>query len=165
MEIIKLVNANKEGQERRAAMLTDVGHIVEVRYNESTLQIEFYYKNGFLGSTSSKKSEGYALVRKVEALFKGYHFTLDYYPGLSEEEMLEIQTNFYKKEKIKQAIQKKIQLLKASQLPSHLYQGQGRSTHCWRCGATLTSQTHSKCQSCNWLICSCGTCKQGCTTY
>ena len=53
--IKKLVNANKEGQDRTAAMLTNVGNIVEVRYNESLKRIEFYHNNGFLGSWPQKK--------------------------------------------------------------------------------------------------------------
>lgn len=85
MEFIKLVNSNKEGQVKEAAMLTDVGNIVEVRYNESEAQIEFYSNDGFLGSTTSKrKIEGYALVRKVESLFKGYHFIFEYSPVLTK---------------------------------------------------------------------------------
>jgi uncharacterized protein YqfB (UPF0267 family) len=39
-----------------------------------------------------------------------------------------------------------------------------RITHCWRCHTTLMSKTHSKFSSCNWLICSCGSCRQGCSS-
>ena len=82
-----LVNSNKEGQDKKAAMLTNVGNIVEVRYNKSKKLIEFYSNDGFLGSTASKqKIEGYARVIKVESLFKGYHFILEYSPFLSKKD-------------------------------------------------------------------------------
>lgn len=100
---MKLVNANKERQNRKAAMLTDVDDIVEVRYKESEEQIEFYSNYGFLGSTKSKQRiKGFALVRKVESLFKGIHFTLEYSPALTKKDFDE--ENVIKEEIIKSRI-------------------------------------------------------------
>jgi hypothetical protein len=38
-----------------------------------------------------------------------------------------------------------------------------RTTVCWKCGLSLTSYTHKECNSCRWLVCKCGACKQGCS--
>lgn len=131
MNVKKFVNANKEGQDYTKALLTNVGDIVNVRYNESKKRIEFYRDNGYLGSTPSKeKLEGYAQVKKIESLFKGFHFTLDFYEGLSEEEMLEkeqrdlIESN-KRKEKLRESIEKdkqdRIARLKASTVNSTVF--------------------------------------------
>jgi tetratricopeptide (TPR) repeat protein len=103
MKIKNFVNGNKEGQDRKSAMLTELGHIVELRYNESENRIEFYRNNGYLGYTTSKvKIEGYAQVSKVESLVKGYHFTLDFYEGLSKKEMFEKERKFFSEIKRKE---------------------------------------------------------------
>lgn len=188
-----LVNSNKERQDKRSAMLTRVGDIVELRYNESEEQIEFYSNDGFLGSTTSKqKIEGYALVKKVEALFKGYHFTFEYAPFLSKKDFIQagnkkekiIQRNIknmkakdekWKKEKI---IKNRIKAMKAKeenknkevaleriQLIDIEIVPKRRETICWKCREPLFSDTHRSCSTCGWLICSCGACRARCSAH
>jgi hypothetical protein len=33
-----------------------------------------------------------------------------------------------------------------------------RDARCWKCKAELSTETHQKCQVCNWIKCNCGAC-------
>ena len=237
---------------------------------------------------SKEKIEGYAQVKKIENLLKGYHFTLDFYEGLSKIKMLEkeqrdIIENNKRKEVIRRSIEKdkeaqlranekdkqakeaqlraniinsifftdlvkkyyfsksarevslqasisdifgmvgslingkplptedesaenwwrnQLQNSRNTQAGEYLYQlneqgelmpivrnywtnkqqeriqptisnckffnesGVSRKIYSLLAGgSTLTTKSHSKCPSCNWLICSCGSCKKGCSTH
>ncbi|MEH6938321.1 hypothetical protein V7056_10730 [Bacillus sp. JJ664] len=111
-----MVNANKDGQDGVAKYLTKEGHYVEVRYNDKMKRIEFYRNNGYLGSTPSNvRKEGYARVIKKERLFKGYHFTFEFYEGLTEEESGKREKLYFVEEKKKKnEIRKEIQKEKKS---------------------------------------------------
>lgn len=36
-----------------------------------------------------------------------------------------------------------------------------RSTHCYNCKESISSETHLECNSCGWIICNCGACGCG----
>ncbi|MGG0176946.1 hypothetical protein [Gottfriedia acidiceleris] len=169
MKFNKLVNSIKEGQNNKSALLTHEGNIVELIYNVIKERIEFYSNEGLLGSTPSKeKVEGYAIVKKRESLFKGYHFTMEYIPELTKQDF---DADQKKKEKLiqksleeRQAIDKKLKDSGIFEKMTNLYQeGKIRNTRCWSCGAFLNSFIYSTCSNCEWLICSCGACRFGCS--
>lgn len=57
-----IVNSIKDGQDRNIALLTNVGNILELRYNAEIKQVEFYRNNGYLGALSSReKLEGFVI--------------------------------------------------------------------------------------------------------
>jgi len=37
----------------------------------------------------------------------------------------------------------------------------GLTTHCYRCGGSLNTETHAACVACKWLVCDCGVCGCG----
>ncbi|MBM6616321.1 hypothetical protein [Bacillus suaedaesalsae] len=274
-----LVNANKEGQDGGAAILTKLGDYVEVRYNDKKKLVEFYRENRYLGSLrSEQKKEGYAKVIRKERLIRGYHFTLEFYQGMTREEgeikqelhekrqqeiIEEIKAENLKREQDRQAklyppkepitddkvinshsfrnlvsrfylvtngkgtfeptfisiistffgdttqnVEEKNREWWKKHLPNidnteieeychqlnendrllslvtrcradmirvkeqqwnererYISRGYTRHTHCWRCRTRLNSQSHNKCSRCNWLICSCGACQQGCSGH